>query len=80
MYKYDSYKSWGQHAQRDQTRPPLEEFAQDRFIIGDQAFVKEDIERYRAIGVNHFIMRCQWPGLEHQRVLCSIRALGEIFA
>jgi hypothetical protein len=32
------------------------------------------------LGVDHFIMRCQWPGLPQERVLSSIRRLGEIFA
>ena len=79
-YKYDAYASWGQQAQRGQVRPPLEEFARDRFIIGDKSFVKEEIARYRELGINHFIMRCQWPGLEQEKVLRSIRSLGEIFS
>jgi hypothetical protein len=29
--------------------------------------------------VNHFVMRVQWPGLEQEKVLGSIRRLGEIF-
>jgi alkanesulfonate monooxygenase SsuD/methylene tetrahydromethanopterin reductase-like flavin-dependent oxidoreductase (luciferase family) len=38
--------------------------SRDRFIIGDKASVKEEIARYRELlGVDHFIMRCQWPGL-----------------
>ena len=32
------------------------------------------------VGVNHFIMRVQWPGLPQEKVLNSIRRLGEIFA
>ena len=53
----------------------------DRFIIGDKAFVKDEIERYtELLGVNHFIMRVQWPGLEHGKVLRTISAVGEIFA
>ena len=44
-------------------RPPFEEFARDKFIIGDKVSVKEEIARYHELlGVNHFIMRCQWPG------------------
>jgi hypothetical protein len=40
----------------------FEEFARDRFIIGDKVSVKEEIARYRELpGVDHFIMRCQWP-------------------
>src|SRR6516162_8004013 len=55
--------------------------SRDRIIIGDKASVKDEIARYRELlGVDHFIMRCQWPGLPQERVLSSIRRLGEIFA
>ena len=61
--------------------PAFEELARDRFIIGDSVFVKEEIARYReALGVDHFMMRCHWPGLEFDKALASIRRLGEIFA
>ena len=44
-------------------------------------FTWEEIARYRELlGVDHFIMRCQWPGLPQEQVLSSIRRLGEIFA
>jgi pimeloyl-ACP methyl ester carboxylesterase len=37
--------------------------------------------RYQELlGVDHFIMRCQWPGLPQEQVLNSIQRLGEIFA
>jgi len=43
--------------------------------------VKEEVARYReALGVDHFIMRCQWPGLAQEKVLGTIRRLGEMFA
>jgi hypothetical protein len=39
-----------------------------------------EVARYREeLGVDHFIMRLQWPGLPQDRVLHSIRRLGEIF-
>jgi alkanesulfonate monooxygenase SsuD/methylene tetrahydromethanopterin reductase-like flavin-dependent oxidoreductase (luciferase family) len=77
-YKYNAYAAWGLE---DRTSVPFEEFARDRFIIGDKASVKEEIARYRELlGVDHFIMRCQWPGLPQAQVLGSIRRLGEIFA
>ena len=45
------------------------------------AAVKEEIARWQErLGVNHFVMRVQWPGLEQEKVLNSIRRLGEIFA
>jgi alkanesulfonate monooxygenase SsuD/methylene tetrahydromethanopterin reductase-like flavin-dependent oxidoreductase (luciferase family) len=60
------------------TETPFEEFARDKFIIGDKVSVKEEIARYHEIlGVNHFIMRCQWPGLPVERTLASIKRLGD---
>jgi alkanesulfonate monooxygenase SsuD/methylene tetrahydromethanopterin reductase-like flavin-dependent oxidoreductase (luciferase family) len=77
-YKYSAYAAWGME---DRTGVPFEDFARDRFIIGDKVSVKEEIARYRELlGVDHFIMRCQWPGLSQERALGSIRRLGEIFA
>jgi alkanesulfonate monooxygenase SsuD/methylene tetrahydromethanopterin reductase-like flavin-dependent oxidoreductase (luciferase family) len=79
QYKYDSYAAWGMVSPT--ANMTFEEMARDRFIIGDKVSVKEEIARWReTLGVNHFIMRTQWPGLEQERVLHSIRRLGEIFA
>ena len=82
-YKYAAYASWGltrQASDLEMFGMPFEQFVRDRFIIGDKVSVKEEIARYRAeLGVDHFIMRVQWPGLPQERVLHSIRCLGEIF-
>ena len=78
-YKYNAYAAWG--LENRTAQGSFEDFARDRFIIGDKVSVKEEIARYRELlGVDHFIMRCQWPGLPQERVLSSIRRLGEIFA
>jgi alkanesulfonate monooxygenase SsuD/methylene tetrahydromethanopterin reductase-like flavin-dependent oxidoreductase (luciferase family) len=78
-YKYAAYASWGLEKASHTTS--FEEFARDRFIIGDKVKVKEEIARYNELlGVDHFVMRCQWPGLEQQKVLGTIKRLGEIFA
>ena len=62
---------------RPHNEMPFEDFARDRFIIGDKVSVKEEIARYREmLGVDHFIMRCQWPGLPVERTLASIKRLG----
>ena len=83
-YKYSAYSSWGLDKQSDGSESfdqPFEEFARNRFIIGDKAYVKDEIQRYsELLGVNHFIMRVQWPGLEQDKVLRTISALGEILA
>ena len=78
-YKYNAYASWG--LQDRSSEGSFEDFARDRFIIGDKVSVKEEIARYRELlGVDHFIMRCQWPGLPQERTLSTIRRLGKIFA
>ena len=83
-YKYAAYASWGltkQASDLEMFGMPFEDFVRDRFIIGDKVSVAEEVARYREeLGVDHFIMRCQWPGLEQEKVLASIRRLGEIFA
>jgi len=84
QYKYAAYSSWGLDSQSkgaESFQQPFEDFVKDRFIIGDKAFVKDEIQRYNGLlGVNHFIMRVQWPSLPHEKVLRSISSLGEIFA
>jgi alkanesulfonate monooxygenase SsuD/methylene tetrahydromethanopterin reductase-like flavin-dependent oxidoreductase (luciferase family) len=78
-YKYASYAVWGMESPTKTMK--FEDFARDRFIIGDKVAVREEIARYReALGVNHFVMRVQWPGLPLDRVLGSIRRLGDIIA
>lgn len=78
-YKYNAYASWGLQGRRTETT--FEEFARDKFIIGDKVSVKEEIARYRELlGVDHFIMRCQWPGLPVEKTYATIKRLGEIFA
>jgi alkanesulfonate monooxygenase SsuD/methylene tetrahydromethanopterin reductase-like flavin-dependent oxidoreductase (luciferase family) len=77
-YKYNSYAAWGMESPT--AKMTFEELARDRFIIGDKVSVKEEIARWQErLGVNHFIMRVQWPGLEQDKALASIRRLGEIF-
>ena len=77
-FKYSAYAAWGMEHSNTGS---FEDFARDRFIIGDKVSVKDEIARYRELlGVDHFIMRCQWPGLPQERALNSIKRLGEIFA
>jgi alkanesulfonate monooxygenase SsuD/methylene tetrahydromethanopterin reductase-like flavin-dependent oxidoreductase (luciferase family) len=84
QYKYQAYSSWGLDTQSEGAQSfqqPFDDFVKDRFIIGDKAFAKDEITRYHELlGVNHFIMRVHWPGLEQAKALRTISALGEIFA
>jgi alkanesulfonate monooxygenase SsuD/methylene tetrahydromethanopterin reductase-like flavin-dependent oxidoreductase (luciferase family) len=78
--KYNAYRRWEQ----DKALPAgesfdasFEELARDRFILGDPARVSEEIARYRErLGVTTMIFRVQWPGMDQERVLRSIRLLG----
>jgi alkanesulfonate monooxygenase SsuD/methylene tetrahydromethanopterin reductase-like flavin-dependent oxidoreductase (luciferase family) len=79
--KYKAYGSWGQ----DKALPPgdhfdrgFEELVRDRFIIGDPDDAIRELRRYvHALGVNCFIFRIQWPGMEQAKVLRTIRLLAE---
>ncbi|WP_428486124.1 LLM class flavin-dependent oxidoreductase [Rhodopila sp.] len=78
-YKYAAYAVWGMTSPLEGIA--FEDFARDRFIIGDVESVKDEVLRYKELlGVDHFIMRCQWPGLDQEKTLGSIRRLGKIFA
>lgn len=52
-------------------------FMQDRFLIGDEAFVRDEMQRYReTLGVDLFRLRMEWDGLDQDQVLRSITRLG----
>ena len=78
--KYDAYAAWGQDKflpESEKFSQPFEQFVKDRFIIGDAAVVRDEIQRYHEeLGLNHFIMRMHWPGLEPEKTLRSIDLLG----
>ncbi len=81
-YKYRAYASWGQDRilpEADRFDQPFEDLVRDRFLIGDKTYIQEELLRYKElIGVNHFVMRVQWPGLEQEKVLHTIESLGHV--
>ena len=80
IYKYGAYASWGNANVAG--RPFAEQFdafQADRFIIGDKAMAKERVLWLKeTLGVNHLILRMQWPGLPQSDVLRSIDFMGEV--
>ena len=57
------------------------QFAQDRFVIGDEAHVRDELQRYRdELGATEFRFRLAWPGLPQEEVLAGIRRLGKVAA
>jgi alkanesulfonate monooxygenase SsuD/methylene tetrahydromethanopterin reductase-like flavin-dependent oxidoreductase (luciferase family) len=78
--KYQAYAAWGQDKalpQEDSFDLAFEELVQDRFIIGDPDDCVRELRRYvEALGVNCFIFRIQWPGMEQAKVLRTIALLA----
>lgn len=80
LSKYRAYASWGQgEAAGNDFDAAFDDFARDRFMIGDAAQVHDDILRYAEIArTDQILLRVQWPGLEHREVLGNIERIGRI--
>ncbi|HEX2437290.1 MAG TPA: LLM class flavin-dependent oxidoreductase [Methylomirabilota bacterium] len=78
--KYRAYADWGLDkpmAKEERLSVPFDDLARDRFIVGTAEECRTDIERHaRALGVNHFIFRVQWPGMPQEDALRQISQLG----
>jgi alkanesulfonate monooxygenase SsuD/methylene tetrahydromethanopterin reductase-like flavin-dependent oxidoreductase (luciferase family) len=79
--KYSAYAAWGQDKalpRGDHFAQTFEELVRDRFVIGDPEDCVRELRRYvDALGVNCFIFRIQWPGMEQAKVLRTIALLAE---
>jgi probable F420-dependent oxidoreductase len=82
LYNYKEYLQWG-HLQDEEGREVRDytealEALRKRFIIGSPEDVIRECERYyKEIGTRHFVLRMQFPGTPHEKVMKSIRLLGE---
>ena len=83
LYIYREYLEWG-HMQDEFGRPvpPGDQRALDllrqRFIIGSPETCIRECRKYRdELGVTNLVARMKFPGLEHERVLNSIRLWAE---
>jgi|SoiMetStandDraft_5_1073268.scaffolds.fasta_scaffold53733_2 alkanesulfonate monooxygenase SsuD/methylene tetrahydromethanopterin reductase-like flavin-dependent oxidoreductase (luciferase family) len=78
--KYRAYADWGLDKpmpKGESLSAPFDDLARDRFIVGNAEECRADIERHaRALGVNHFIFRVQWPGMSQEDALGQIAQLG----
>ncbi len=78
--KYTRYASHG-FGGFDGGAETFRQFAQDRFVVGDEAYVRDELQRYRdELGATEFRFRMAWPGLPQDEVLASIRRVGKIVA
>ncbi|WP_101295836.1 LLM class flavin-dependent oxidoreductase [Halegenticoccus soli] len=68
------YLEWGNP--EFEGRPGFEDI-EEQLLVGTPAEVAEKVETYREIGVNHLIFRTQFPGMDQETALASIRRFGE---
>ena len=82
--KYKAYASWGAAGTGEKGRSfadAFDDFMVDRFIVGEEAEVADEFHRYRdELGIDTFILRMQWVGLDQKAVLESIARIGRIAA
>jgi alkanesulfonate monooxygenase SsuD/methylene tetrahydromethanopterin reductase-like flavin-dependent oxidoreductase (luciferase family) len=78
--KYERYATHG-FGGFDGGAAAFRQFAQDRFVVGDEAYVRDELQRYRdELGATEFRFRMGWSGLPRDEVLASIRRVGKIVA
>ena len=82
LFKYRAYASWGQgETTGSDFDAAFDDFARDRFLIGEAEQVKDEMLRYAEIArTDHILLRMQWPGLEHRETLGNIERIGRIIA
>ena len=82
LYKYQSYAAWGQaDAGAGASADNFEAFMADRFIVGDEAEVADELQRYgEVLGVDTMLLRLQWPGLAQAPVIEAIERIGRVAA
>ncbi len=61
----------------DRIDVPFDRVLEGRFILGSPEECIEEIEKYRASGVDELVLRCQWPGMPNQDSLRALELFGE---
>ena len=78
--KYTRYASHG-FGGFEGSAAGFRQFAQDRFVVGDEPHVRDELQRYRdELKPRNSSFRMGWPGLAQDEVLASIRRVGKIVA
>jgi len=81
-FKYEAYASWGGASgfvPAERIRGDFDKFAANRFIIGSENEVVDQIGRYgERTGTDHILLRVQWPGLGQKTVLRTLERLGRV--
>jgi alkanesulfonate monooxygenase SsuD/methylene tetrahydromethanopterin reductase-like flavin-dependent oxidoreductase (luciferase family) len=79
--KYEVYSAWGQDRvlpTRDNFTVPIDTLAAQRFLLGSPDECVEELVRWRDdVGVNHFVFRTDWAGMDPELAVSSMRLLTE---
>lgn len=71
---HEKYIRWGNP---EFDRRPVWDDVEDQVMVGTPAEVAQKVELYRDIGVDNLIFRTQFPGMDQELSLKSIRRFGE---
>ena len=82
LYKYRAYASWGQgETTQGDFDDAFDEFAAERFLVGDAERVADQIRHYADVcRTDNILLRVQWPGLDQKETLGNIDRIGRIIA
>ena len=76
LQKYDTYRSWDNENVDDDGR--FEALRDDLLVVGSPDDVIEELEWYaNTFGVDHLILRSQWPEMPHEDANRSLRLFAE---
>ncbi len=61
----------------DRIDVPFDRVLEDRFILGSPDECVDEIEKYRELGVDELVLRCQWPGMPNEDSLRALELFGK---
>jgi alkanesulfonate monooxygenase SsuD/methylene tetrahydromethanopterin reductase-like flavin-dependent oxidoreductase (luciferase family) len=74
---YELYARWGQtYMDEHEVEVDWDELA-EKFVLGSPADCVEQLEAYADIGVDHVLLRCQFPGQPQETTLRCLERLGD---
>jgi alkanesulfonate monooxygenase SsuD/methylene tetrahydromethanopterin reductase-like flavin-dependent oxidoreductase (luciferase family) len=79
--KYRTYRVWGQDRILPESQSfdrEFDELRRGRFVLGGPRTCRDRLAALiETVGPAHILLRPQWPGLPHQRVMASLRRLTD---
>lgn len=78
LSKYEGYRNLANtDVEAGQVAEQGRAFMENRFLVGDEAFVRDEMQRYReTLDVDLFRLRMEWDGLPQDKLLESIKRMG----